>query len=192
MSHKLEFNSSWPSNMSLCCNCFHYWTIICVYCLNNNMCLFIVVTVIVSESEHGIKKFLSVFVVCLWNVPSLVWIMVSSPIQFRVVCTTVNSVLIITAKSLIYVAPNPKTEMFLVLSCCCLCLIHWCQVLSWEWRCSWSSADRLCSNFIWVINNLIAYWGVAYIRGLMVLSKWYPMLLVWKLRCFHSMLIWMA
>ena len=35
--------------------------------------------------------------------------------------------------------------------------IRWSQVLSWEWRCSWSSADRRCSNYIWVINNLIAY-----------------------------------
>ena len=32
--------------------------------------------------------------------------------------------------------------MFLVLSCSCLCPIHWSQVLSREWRCSWSSADR--------------------------------------------------
>ena len=29
--------------------------------------------------------------------------------------------------------------------------------LSREWRCSWSSADRRCSNYIWVINNSIAY-----------------------------------
>ena len=26
-----------------------------------------------------------------------------------------------------------------------------------EWRCSWSSAHRWCSNYIWVINNYIAY-----------------------------------
>ena len=26
-----------------------------------------------------------------------------------------------------------------------------------EWRCSWSSADRRCSNYVWVIDNLIAY-----------------------------------
>ena len=26
-----------------------------------------------------------------------------------------------------------------------------------EWRCSWSSADRRCSNYIWVIDNSIAY-----------------------------------
>ena len=26
-------------------------------------------------------------------------------------------------------------------SCSCLCAIYWSQVLSWEWRCSWSSAD---------------------------------------------------
>ena len=37
-----------------------------------------------------------------------------------------------------------------------LCHIYWRQVLSREWRCSWSSADRRCSNYIWVINDLIA------------------------------------
>ena len=41
--------------------------------------------------------------------------------------------------------------MFLVSSCSCLCPIHWSQVLSWKWRCSWSGADRWCSNYIWVI-----------------------------------------
>ena len=29
------------------------------------------------------------------------------------------------------------------------------QILSREWRCSWSSADRRCSNHIWVIDNFI-------------------------------------
>ena len=38
--------------------------------------------------------------------------------------------------------------MFLILSCSCLCPIHWSQVLSWDWRCSWSNADRQCSNYI--------------------------------------------
>ena len=46
---------------------------------------------------------------------------------------------------------------------------HWSQVLSREWRCSWSSADRL-SNSIWVINNFNAYWSATYIRGLTVVS----------------------
>ena len=50
----------------------------------------------------------------------------------------------------------------------CLCPIHWSQVLSQEWRCSWSSTDRQCSKYIWVINNFIAYWGVTYIGGLRV------------------------
>ena len=39
------------------------------------------------------------------------------------------------------------------------------DVFSREWRCSWSSADRRCSNYIWVIDNFIAYWGVSYITG---------------------------
>ena len=58
--------------------------------------------------------------------------------------------------------------MILVLSCGCLCPIHWNQVLSWEWRCSWSSADRRCCNYIWVINSCIAYNGTPYVRGLAV------------------------
>ena len=37
-------------------------------------------------------------------------------------------------------------------------------MLNREWRCSWSSADRQCSNYIWVINNFIAYQGAPYIR----------------------------
>ena len=32
--------------------------------------------------------------------------------------------------------------------------IHWNQVLSRE-RCSWSSAERRCSNYIWAIINLL-------------------------------------
>ena len=58
--------------------------------------------------------------------------------------------------------------MFLVSSCNCLCTIYWNQVLSQEWRCSWSSANRRCSNYIWVIDNFVAYWGASYIRDLTV------------------------
>ena len=58
--------------------------------------------------------------------------------------------------------------MILVSSCSCLGPIHWSQVLSREWRCSWSSADRRCPNYIWGINNLIAYKGATYIRDLTV------------------------
>ena len=41
--------------------------------------------------------------------------------------------------------------------CSCLYLIQWSHVLSQEWRCNCSSADRRCSNYIWVINNFIGY-----------------------------------
>ena len=58
--------------------------------------------------------------------------------------------------------------MILVSSCSCLCPIHWSQVLSWEWRYNWSSADRRCSNYIWVIHNFIAYQGASYIRDFTV------------------------
>ena len=58
--------------------------------------------------------------------------------------------------------------MILISSCSCLCTTDWTQVLSREWICRWSSADRRCSNYIWVINNFIAYPSATYIRGLMV------------------------
>ena len=63
---------------------------------------------------------------------------------------------------------NPTTWMFLVSACRCLCTIYWSQVLSGELRCSWSSADRRCSNCIWVISNWIAYYNSSYIRGMTV------------------------
>ena len=64
-----------------------------------------------------------------------------------------------------------KTQMFLVSSCSCICPIHWSQMLSWEWRCSWSSADRRCPNYIWVINNFMAYEDASYIRYFTVIGK---------------------
>ena len=61
--------------------------------------------------------------------------------------------------------------MFLVSSCSCLTQsIEASQVLSREWRCNWSSADRQCFNHIWVMNHFIAYWGASYVRSLMVLK----------------------
>ena len=48
----------------------------------------------------------------------------------------------------------------------CLWPIQWSQVLSRELRCSWSRADRRCSNYIWVIGNCIARQGAAYMRDL--------------------------
>ena len=62
--------------------------------------------------------------------------------------------------------------MLLVSSCSCLYPIRWSQVFSWEWRCSWSSADRRCSNYIWVINHLIANWSASYIRDLTVILNY--------------------
>ena len=55
--------------------------------------------------------------------------------------------------------------MILVSTCRWLCPI---QVLSREWSCSWCSAYRWCSNYICMINNLIAYYGATYIRGFTV------------------------
>ena len=74
-------------------------------------------------------------------------------------------------------------------SCGCFCRIPWSQMLSREWRCSWSSADRRCSNYIWVINNFIAYKGASYIRDFTVFTfhsindtfrrKKHPQLMPW-------------
>ena len=58
-------------------------------------------------------------------------------------------------------------------------------LLGRERRCSWSSADRRCSNYIWVIKNFIANKGEAYIRGFTVVPcqlaqpiPWYDRLFV--------------
>ena len=45
-------------------------------------------------------------------------------------------------------------------------------MLSWEWKCSWSSADRRCFNYIWVINDFIAYYCASYIRDFTVFVYW--------------------
>ena len=68
---------------------------------------------------------------------------------------TSNEHFIHTIKPLILAAPKHNTEIFLVSCCCCLYPIYWKQVLSREWRFSWNSADRRCSNYIWVINKFI-------------------------------------
>ena len=39
----------------------------------------------------------------------------------------------------------PTLKRFSYCLCDCLCRIPWSQMLSREWRCSWSSADRRCS-----------------------------------------------
>ena len=64
--------------------------------------------------------------------------------------------------------------MILVSCRICLCPIHWSQMFSREWRCSRSSADRPCPNYIWVINSFIAYYGMSYIRGLTVVLEMFP------------------
>ena len=77
----------------------------------------------------------------------------------------------ITVKLLIQDAPNQKTYMFLASSCSCLCATYWSQVLSRKWRCTWSSADRRCPNYMWVIKNFIACHGATYIRCLTVYTE---------------------
>ena len=41
-------------------------------------------------------------------------------------------------------------------------------MLSQEWRCSWGSADRRCSNYNWVIDNFYCLLRCVYIRDLTV------------------------
>ena len=62
---------------------------------------------------------------------------------------------------------------------------HWSQALCREWSCSWSSADRRCSNYIWVINNFIAYEGAACIRALMVFAIPLPGVVYVYLTCIN-------
>ena len=97
--------------------------------------------------------------------------------------------------------------MFLVSCCSCLCPMQWSQVLSRKWICNWSSADRRCSIYTWVIDNFIAYKGANYIRELTVytyhefdnqiwflyfifgLTKWLPLILVLYFACLDIIII---
>ena len=78
--------------------------------------------------------------------------------------------------------------MFPVSSCSCLCPIQWSQALSREWRCSWSSADRRCSNYIWVIDNFIAYYSASYIRDFAVIHIDKRVSCGWRLLKFCSLI----
>ena len=76
--------------------------------------------------------------------------------------------------------------MILVASCTYLCPIRWSLVLGREWKCSWSSTDRRCSNHIWVINKIIVDQGAIYIRCLTVRASklghhWFRL---WPIACF--------
>ena len=64
--------------------------------------------------------------------------------------------------------------MYLVSSCSCLCPCP----LSREWRCSWSSPDRRCCNYIWVINNFIAYQRCIWCQRFDS-RFWYDFLIIW-------------
>ena len=62
----------------------------------------------------------------------------------------------------------PKIKCFSSRPAVVFCAIYWSHVLSWAWRCSWSIANRRCPNYIWVINNFIAYQGASNIKDFMV------------------------
>ena len=66
----------------------------------------------------------------------------------------------------------------------CLCPVHWSQVLSQEWRCSWSSADRHCSNYIWASVGTApttSEWST-----ILLPSKMWLILEVWGYICMHN------
>ena len=50
-----------------------------------------------------------------------------------------------------------------------LCVAGLSGPVDWHWL--WGIADRGCSNYIWVISNLIPYKGATYIRGLTMFCK---------------------
>ena len=84
------------------------------------------------------------------------------------------------------ISRTKSQDLLLVSSCSCLYPIRWSQVLSWEWRCSWSSADRRCTNYIWVIYNLIAHLSASYITDLTVRIFSVGSRLITCFFCFYS------
>ena len=55
------------------------------------------------------------------------------------------------------IRPTKTQSLIVSPSSSCLGANYGKQALSREWRCSWSSADRRCSNYIWVLNKFITY-----------------------------------
>ena len=111
-----------------------------------------------------------------WTRPYIKWNSSSSVIMYKNDSDIDNGN--IPSKNLQYKTQTPKMSKFLASSCSCLCAIYWSQVLNGEWRCSWSSADRWCSNYIWVINNFIAYWGASNIKDFSSSQK--PLFLTYR------------
>ena len=62
--------------------------------------------------------------------------------------------------------------MVLALSCRCLCPIHWNQVLSREWRCSWSRADRWILPNVLRNANLISILNIRYLSIMWNIARW--------------------
>ena len=102
----------------------------------------------------GIQRMLNIFALPVVLPPSQKSMLVYCYFSLHILSALVM-VILSTVKHLIWVAPNPKTSMILVSSCSWLCLIHWSQLLSQEWRISWGK-------------NVIANEVKSYIRGLTV------------------------
>ena len=64
-----------------------------------------------------------------------------------------------------------KFQNIKISSCNCLWPIHWSRVLSREWTCYWSNADRRCFNYVSVISNFIALKDTTCIRCLTVVFE---------------------
>ena len=68
--------------------------------------------------------------------------------------------------------------MFLVLSCSCLCPIHWSQMLSQEWRCNWSrTTGDTPTTSVWSAISLpnkvhltLEVWWYYYMRDYSILT----------------------
>ena len=77
-------------------------------------------------------------------------------------------------------------------SCHCLCSIHWNLVISRQRRCSWSSADRRCSKYIWVIKLFYCLWRCAlYQRFDGIYEYMFTNLLIsWSIITWHMIWQW--
>ena len=75
--------------------------------------------------------------------------------------------------------------MSLISSCSWICPIHSSQVLSQEWRCSWSSADRQLLQ-LHLSDQQFYRQGAPYIRGLTVTQIWFRFMMTsWHSTTFH-------
>ena len=130
------------------------------------------IMIILSFQQRFVSHHVAVFVVQP-HPPSFLWLMCASDVTVSVISCYFRALCGLCIWQVIYrQIYNIRRTKSQNLNLSRLVLQLYCLIIetSKEWRCSWSSADRRCSNYIWVINNFIVHKGASYVRGFTVVA----------------------